>query len=1857
MVTFRLPIIVLLLFMSPFLMAQSTYLSEYALLYRVQKEEVLKYYINENSEELLEAVTSRVPIDTLNSSGQGVELPAQKGAYLVLWVNDFLVNWKFLFQTDLKVDLQTSGLKIKVYVYENHSYQAVSSATVQKGKQYANYSKEEQAYLFGYLKTKKHSKPESFLIQSGEDIIITTTDEKNPRYGYGQSRYYFQRRWYRFTRKLEEKIRPYRTVYGYIALNKPEYRVGDTVHFKALGLNSKGKAQEGLGLKMSYYDGLKRKKLSVSVNNLEHYAPGRFKGFFVISDSLEGLRLNFELTTSDYNKYLLIHRSINVKDYRFDEVDFDYEILNNENELYADQPLVFKFSAFDDNGLPVLDGKVHIKINASLIDRDTLVDHITLPEVVLDTTISLDPDGISLFKYHGTKLPPAKVKLSGKMVFTNSENERHQKNFIADYYSTKFPYKIEEDRQGFTITFDDTLKNHLINEIQIKAYESHSNRFTQSFKRLEGVFLDTLISIPYFQEWLPIVSHYEIYYQGRLASTIFPSNEHVGVQFGTLRDSVFILRPGATKDRYRYEIFANGRKSIGKGVFTEDTVFLAFPKAKYLIFSYAKLGSDWSINSVIPLSNIYKSKLEMFVPYLSGPTRIRPGDKTYWKLSVKDKKERPVKDFDIVGLSVKKSFDQPNIGLIIPNNKLRHKLKYPSQAYLSYNSSESEKLAILNQGVYDDLGLIKQNLYKYLMYDEALVVDTFSIGEESALGQLAAFTYEGKLQQAVYYIRANGKLIYAYNLENKSYSFFLKPGVYDLEIRGVDFLIDIDSVNIYAGKKTEIAIHLDQLSENVKVHRRKAYFSKEEWEMVNKNAFILLDGFTSFYFERGQNFINSNSRDNNSFGPFTEGGAKFWRPGIDTIDFYFKPGRVYQFSHKTVEITQPYKQYSRRSLPLRLENQIPGGVLSAKQPSKLQTSSRLQNPIPYFFNNLIAGQLNIRNNTDSTFFRYQFYNYEESKVYSIKVNFTSNQTWPSGTYRLQAFTKKLNSIVVDSIKLKEGTVTNVWFDPGRFNPQVSKLEMDSLMTLKGVDNPSGLNNLIGLVVDQVDQLGLPFANVILKNKNGRIVDGSTTDIDGKFHFSGISNGLYSIEISMLGFTSKKIKTVKISHGKSHYFRIGLERSSESLEEVHVSYSPSGYQKQVTDIQPLAVRSINGVAALTSGVNSESRPSVRVLQANGSTGFVSKDIARNKYDMDEPTSSMSIKRSLEQLGPSEGRVRDNFKDYAFFIPDLKTDEKGEVNISTNFPDDVNAWSTVFLGFGEGFKYFQVAQETKSFSEIITRLAVPPYLRSGDSCIAFGKALNYLDTNLSVRTFFEVNGDLQLDTFRTLQSSLLDPLSIKADHDSLKLKYSIFLNNGYTDGEIRKIPVYKTGLTFNEGQFVKIKKDTLVHIYNPDTNRYTISVMQGRGDILKALTRQLIAYPYECNEQLSSKLMAFMIEWEMAEIEGRIFKQEVETRRIIKKIMEATNKAGGWGWWSNQSTDVFMTSYVLNALAKAKSNGFSVTFTPKTTNHIDDLLFSLKPQNVLEILYATKGLKQSKDLAFFLKKIHPDSLTQSQIIKWGILATIAGVNYDEGRLEALIKADMLRNKYVQTEDTYSLRGSLYNTALMAEWLVLNGRKDDVQLMQDHLLLKDNLGYLNTIEKAAAIQLLRYFYDGDRQTDLSVSLNNESMYLSNDKFNLFYSNSDSIRLDLKTDEPIYISYSVKQFDVDPERFDKYFEINQSWYMDRKEVDTVNAGKVATMKIDISSARKADYVMIQIPKPAGAEYINGGFSHGRHIVEKQQYINLYFNSLPQGKTSVELKFNPRFRGAFKLDPVKVEMMYFPVFYGNNQTGRLNVN
>jgi len=88
-------------------------------------------------------------------------------------------------------------------------------------------------------------------------------------------------------------------------------------------------------------------------------------------------------------------------------------------------------------------------------------------------------------------------------------------------------------------------------------------------------------------------------------------------------------------------------------------------------------------------------------------------------------------------------------------------------------------------------------------------------------------------------------------------------------------------------------------------------------------------------------------------------------------------------------------------------------------------------------------------------------------------------------------------------------------------------------------NQDSLGVIEGIIIDSKTEEPIPFANVFLLRGSEQII-GTTTDFDGKYVLKDVPAGKYDLQISYVGYQTKKISRTIVSSELNKLKTISLE---------------------------------------------------------------------------------------------------------------------------------------------------------------------------------------------------------------------------------------------------------------------------------------------------------------------------------------------------------------------------------------------------------------------------------------------------------------------------------------------------------------------------------------------------------------------------------------------------------------------------------------------------------------------------------------------------------------------------------------------
>ena len=317
------------------------------------------------------------------------------------------------------------------------------------------------------------------------------------------------------------------------------------------------------------------------------------------------------------------------------------------------------------------------------------------------------------------------------------------------------------------------------------------------------------------------------------------------------------------------------------------------------------------------------------------------------------------------------------------------------------------------------------------------------------------------------------------------------------------------------------------------------------------------------------------------------------------------------------------------------------------------------------------------------------------------------------------------------------------------------------------------------------------------------------------------------------------------------------------------------------------------------------------------------------------------RALAQLKPEtlvQPKIRKVFPDTALWAPDIHTDANGHAEMELTFPDSLTSWRATVRGATLDTKVGSATNNVIVRKNLMVRLAVPRFFRQGDEVTVSAIVHNYLATTKTV----EVSLDMKGLTVLNGSTTRIDVPSkgetkvdwiVRAQSVQQAVLTAKALSNEESDAMEITLPVNPVGVKQTDaksGSLANVEQDETTTVTlpgNPDQSAPALDINLNSsfaGSIFGALN-YLTAYPYGCTEQtMSSFLPNIVVAKAMKDLHlaDTIDTPDLEAKikAGMARLKDFQHDDGGWGWWKDDDSLVFMTAYVVAGFGQAHEAGY-------------------------------------------------------------------------------------------------------------------------------------------------------------------------------------------------------------------------------------------------------------------------------------------------------------------------------------------------
>ncbi len=495
--------------------------------------------------------------------------------------------------------------------------------------------------------------------------------------------------------------------------------------------------------------------------------------------------------------------------------------------------------------------------------------------------------------------------------------------------------------------------------------------------------------------------------------------------------------------------------------------------------------------------------------------------------------------------------------------------------------------------------------------------------------------------------------------------------------------------------------------------------------------------------------------------------------------------------------------------------------------------------------------------------------------------------------------------------------------------------------VKVVPGPKARLKGTGIKGRVTDEVGQPVigAAVQITGPSLRGFQGTATDVDGLFAVSLPPGRNYEVKVEAPGYNTVVRRGIEVIKDTATDLPIVL--SQGETEIVVTAAAP------VIDVKKTEVgTNITDQMISTIPLGRDSAGIAFLAPGTVASGLVAAETAPSSLPFGEVI------------------VRRDFSATAFWKPDVVTNGAGTAVVEFPYPEVLTGWRATARAVTAGNQVGEGRAEVRTHQDLTVRLQCPRFLVAGDAAVVSAFIQNaapqetLVAADLKAEGVQVLGGATQREGVRiAAKGSARVDWQVVAQEPGNATFVVQARGDRASDAMSRMIPILAHGmevLASATGQAAR--GDLVLHLNvprerGPKTTYLEIQISPGPAAAVLDALPYLVGYPYGCTEQTMSRFLPCVVAAKALKEQG--LSSEAAARRILGPIRGAEvmgtedeegaaemklledmvdkglsrlygfhHSDGGWGWWEQDTSDSFMTAYVLDGLCIARRAGVKV-----------------------------------------------------------------------------------------------------------------------------------------------------------------------------------------------------------------------------------------------------------------------------------------------------------------------------------------------
>jgi hypothetical protein len=705
-------------------------------------------------------------------------------------------------------------------------------------------------------------------------------------------------------------------------------------------------------------------------------------------------------------------------------------------------------------------------------------------------------------------------------------------------------------------------------------------------------------------------------------------------------------------------------------------------------------------------------------------------------------------------------------------------------------------------------------------------------------------------------------------------------------------------------------------------------------------------------------------------------------------------------------------------------------------------------------------------------------------------------------------------------------------------------------------------------------------------------------------------------------------------------------------------------------------------------------------------------AREKSDGNAPEAS--------QVVEAPATLRSDFSAEAAWFAEVPLEGPAAASLAVRLPDTLTTWRASALAVALDQRLGAAVARVTTQKPLMVRLQLPRFFQEGDALTLLALVDSRLPGAAAVRGALtaeglrlspageqtwtlEPGGQARLASQATVLASAARELTVEAraaadgpdaasDADQRRVLYRPY-------GVERSVAL--RGVLTGEREALSL---ALPEARQKEHTLLSLRLDRGPLDAVLQALDYLREYPYGCVEQTCSRLIPQLV-WQRVQRARRRGGAPVDAlspamvKESLQRLASMQNPDGGYGWWRQGRSDVWMTAYVVFSLslvdglaaadAQQRACAFLSARLLDAENRDDEDAFALfalawlgqtPPPRAVEVLvgrWDRLRLTEQAKLAWAMAaRKHPDAARRLQMVSDAVVP--------EARkfLKAVARDDQKHARWYQPAATEALAFLLLADLKLApsrgpEGLSAADRQTVVAFLLQHrqvgrwhstrdtalavlaLLLHEE----RTTDGADAGKLsleingterFQTLLGGLEQAPIAVDLRDDALASGDNRLELVARGLDPASLGQPRHYTVSLRYFTTEQEIPPDA--QGLQVSRTYQLldDRQRVvralregETVRVGQRLRVTLKVRAERPLGYVLLEDPKLAGCEPLarksGPAVCTGEcaHVELRADRTAIFLGALGKDEQTLSYDLEAQLEGTFHAMPATAEPMY----------------